>query len=104
MTKQDVKKIVKEVIKEDVNPRFEAVDTRFDKVESDMVEFKNDIISSFHTAMDTMKEHVSSEMKVFKDYIDGKDEKTNRRVDELESKQKTCWDLVTHHDRLLEKK
>jgi len=106
MTRED-KKEVKQIVKEIVGPEFEEVNNKFDKLDKRLGKMDkrfNRLEDKIEASVEIFKEHMSSKMRVFKDYIDGKDEKTNRRIDEVESQNKTTWNLVLEHDRKLRAK
>jgi len=84
MTKQEIKTIVKDVINEDVNPKFEFIESIMSRQYG---MFKEQFITEFHTVIE---------------YVDSKNGTTNSRIDELDTKQKRNFDLLCVHDRKLE--
>jgi phage-related minor tail protein len=106
------KEAVREVIKEEVTSHFAKIDEPFKGIDEQFKEvnkqFENvkkqfrNISKEFKVATETMKEFFASETRVFRDYVDMHNDKTSKRIDDLESKQKTTWDLVVLHDHKIE--
>lgn len=79
---KDISGVLKGFYRETLEPKFDQIDHRFEKMEGQLVQFKGDALHQFHL----VSEDLTTKLQQVAEGVTNLNEKFDRRIDEIDRK------------------